>query len=122
MPSPAFFPARSAPRGGTAGDRPPCLRLPLYLVAPALLALAFLAGCGHPATKAECDELFAKSAELELSAQRITDPKLVADRVAAARAAEGDTFVGHCQGRRITKSALECIRHATSSEQLDRCL
>jgi len=79
-------------------------------------------GCGHPASRAECDELFAKSAELELAAQRITDPKLVAERTAAARAAEGETFAGHCQGRRITKGALECVRKATTSEQLDRCL
>jgi hypothetical protein len=83
---------------------------------------ASLAGCGHPASRAECEELFAKSAELELAAQRITDPKLVAERTAAARAAEGETFAGHCQGRRITKAALECVRNARTSEQLDRCL
>jgi hypothetical protein len=88
----------------------------------ALLLGASLPGCGHPASRAECDELFAKSAELELAAQRITDPKLVSERITAARAAEGDTFAGHCQGRRITKGALECIRSAKTSEQLDRCL
>ena len=52
----------------------------------------------------------------------MTDPKLVADRTAAARAAEGEAFAGRCLGKRITKRALECVRKATSAEQLDRCL
>jgi hypothetical protein len=87
-----------------------------------LLAGALLAGCGHPATREECDELFAKNAEIELKAQRITDPKTVAERIAAARAAEFDAFAQRCQGRRITKRALECVRRAQTAEQVDRCL
>lgn len=88
----------------------------------ALLAGVFLAGCGHPASREECDELFAKNAELELRDQRVTDPKLVADCTAAARLAEGDAFAGRCVGKRITKRALECARRATTAEQFDRCL
>jgi hypothetical protein len=89
----------------------------------AALALgAHLSGCGHPATREECDELFAKNAEIELRAQRVSDPKVIADRVAAARAAEGDAFAGRCMGRRITKGALECVRRAATAEEVDRCL
>ncbi len=88
----------------------------------AVAATALVAGCGHPASRAECDELFAKNAELELRAQRVTDPKVIEDRTAAARAADGDAFAGRCQGKRITKRALECVRRATTAEQLDRCL
>ena len=93
-------------------------------VLPVLAAgvLLMVAGCGHPANRAECDELFAKNAEVELRAQRVSDPKLIADRTAAARAAEGDAFAGRCLGKRITKRALECVRGATTAEQLDRCL
>jgi len=87
------------------------------------LAAAMLTGCGHPASTAECDELFAKSAEIELRAQRITDPKVIEEKTAAARAAEpGVAFAAHCVGRRITPRALECARKATTAEQLDRCL
>lgn len=82
---------------------------------------ALLGGCGHPATREECDELFAKNAEIELKAQRITDPKTVAERTAAARAAEGEAFAARCVGRRITKRALECVRRAGTAEQVDRC-
>ena len=90
---------------------------------PALLAaVAFLAACGHPATREECDELFTKNAEIELRTQKVTDPKLIVDRIAVARSAEGDAFVGRCVGKRITPRALECVRRATTGEQVDRCL
>jgi hypothetical protein len=91
------------------------------LVGLALAGLA-LAGCGHPATREECDELFAKNAEIELRSQHLSDPQTVAERIAAARAADGDAFAGRCVGRRITTRALACVRKATTAEQIDRCL
>lgn len=96
---------------------------PRRRTAPILvLALgALLLGCGHPATREECDELFNKNAEIELKAQRITDPKTVAERTAAARAAEGEAFASRCLGRRLTQRALVCVRRATTAEQVDRC-
>jgi hypothetical protein len=87
-----------------------------------LLVAVLVAGCGHPASRAECDELFAKTAEIELRAQKVTDPKVIADRTAAAKEAEGETFAKTCLGKRITQRALECVRRATSAEQIDRCL
>lgn len=86
-----------------------------------LSAGVLLTACGHPATREECDELFAKNAEIELKAQRITDPKTVAERTAAARAAEGEAFASRCVGRRITERALACVRRASTAEQVDRC-
>lgn len=89
-----------------------------------LLAIAALvvAGCGHPATREECDELYAKSAELELRGQNITDPKTIAERTTAARATpKGSEFTSRCLGKRITPRALECVRRATSAEQFDAC-
>ena len=88
----------------------------------ALVAGAFLAGCGHPATREECDELFAKNAEIELRSQRVTDPKVIAERTATARVAEGESFAARCMGRRITHRALDCVRRATTAAELDRCL
>jgi hypothetical protein len=93
------------------------------LALTAALAGGLLAGCGHPASVSECDELFAKSAEIELRAQRITDLKTIEEKTAAARAAEpGVAFAGRCVGRRITNRALDCARRATTAEQLDHCL
>jgi len=93
------------------------------LAAMAVIASGvLLSGCGHPANRAECDELFAKNAEIELRAQKVTDPKTIADRIAAARSVEGEQFAGRCVGRRITPRALQCVRGATTPEQVDRCL
>src|SRR4051812_5494992 len=84
------------------------------------LALA-LAGCGHPATRAECDELFAKSAEIELRGQRIDDPARIVEMTAAARATpKGAEFTTQCAGKRITDRALACVRKATTAQEFDR--
>jgi hypothetical protein len=85
-------------------------------------ALAGLAGCGHPATREECDVMFAKNAEIELRAQNITDPNVIAERTVAARAVKGDDFFAHCIGKKITSRAVECIRKATTATQMDHCL
>jgi hypothetical protein len=91
--------------------------------AATLLGLAgALLGCGRPATRAECDAIFDKSAELELKAQNVTDPAEITKRTAAVRAARGEELVAKCVGRRITQRALECVRKAGSAEQVDRCL
>jgi hypothetical protein len=91
-----------------------------------LLLLAALAavGCGHPASREECSELWAKNAELALRTgpHPQTDPKVIADQVAQKRAVEGEEFVKRCEGKRITKRALDCVLHATTPEQADRCL
>jgi len=95
---------------------------PLLLPALLLLALPLVAGCGHPATHAECQAIFDKSAELELRAQNVTDPAIIEQRVAAVRAARGEELVGKCVGRRVTDRAVACVRDAANSEQVDRCL
>jgi len=101
--------------------RPSSTALPCSLLL-ALLPLV-LAGCGEPATREQCDALFAKSAEIELRGQNITDPKTIADRTAAARATpKGTEFTTQCVGKRITKRAIECVQRATTAEQFDHCL
>jgi hypothetical protein len=87
-----------------------------------VVAALSLAGCGHPATRSECDEIFNKSAEIELRLQNVTEPKLVAERTAAVRAARGDALIQKCVGKRITEGALECVRRATTAPEMDACL
>jgi hypothetical protein len=83
---------------------------------------AGLLGCGHPATKPECDEIFNRSAEIELRLQNVTDPKVIAERTAAVRAAKGEELIQRCVGKRITEDAMACVRQATTAEQMDQCL
>lgn len=79
-------------------------------------------GCGHPATEAECEAIFRANAEVELRAQGITDPKILDQRVADARAAKGDELLKDCLGKRITDSAMDCVKRAKTAEELDGCL
>jgi hypothetical protein len=85
-------------------------------------AASILTGCGHPASVAECEELLARSAEIELRAQNITDPKVIAERTAAFRQARGQELLGHCAGKRITSRAMECVRKAVTVDEVYKCL
>jgi hypothetical protein len=93
------------------------LRFPLLGV----LALV-LAGCGHPATKEECEAIFRRSAEIALKSQNVTDPAEVEKHVAEAREAKGKAMVDECLGKRITEKAMVCVNRAETSADLDRCL
>ena len=84
--------------------------------------LAVLAGCGHPATAGECDEIFRRSAELELKAQNVSNPEEISRRVEEARVARGEELTRECVGNRITDAAMECVRGAQTAEELDGCL
>jgi hypothetical protein len=91
------------------------------------LAAAFSAfGCGHPATEAECQTIVERIVELELQAQRVTDPSEVAKRrgesLGAADGGKSEVLQG-CIGRNITDRALACVRGATTASEItDRCL
>ncbi len=85
-------------------------------------ALLGLAGCGHPATKEDCDLIFTRMAELALKATTITEPSEVARAVEEARVAKGEAMMKQCLGKRITDDALACVRNATSADGIDRCL
>ena len=88
----------------------------------ACAAAALVVGCGHPASHEECRVIFDKSAELELRAQRVTDPALIEERVTAVRSARGDELIGKCVGRRITDRAMSCVKAAQTDDEMDLCL
>ncbi|EYF04227.1 hypothetical protein [Chondromyces apiculatus] len=79
-------------------------------------------GCGHPATRDECEAIFQRTVELELRDQSITDPKLVAERTATVRTARGEDLINRCIGRRITDQAVACVKQAGNADEVDRCL
>ncbi|MEQ9319223.1 MAG: hypothetical protein RIF41_08685, partial [Polyangiaceae bacterium] len=81
-----------------------------------------LLGCGHPATQQECEEIFQRSAEIELRAQNVTDPDLVDAKIAEAKAVRGRELLDECVGKRITQDAMACVRQAETAEALDACL
>ncbi len=88
----------------------------------ALVALAALSGCGHPATKEECDQIFDKVVELELRGQNINDPAVVAQRKVETRNKLGADLGKKCEGRKMTDRTMACVRTATSYEDIEnRC-
>ncbi|MBI4704802.1 MAG: hypothetical protein HY744_27175 [Deltaproteobacteria bacterium] len=80
------------------------------------------AACGHPASRAECEEIFERSARIELTAQGVADPELVRQRIAEAHRAKGEPLVLQCVGRRVTHGAMSCLRRAQTAAALDECL
>jgi len=81
-----------------------------------------LAGCGHPATVDECNTIIAKSAELELRAQNVSDPAIIAQRIEAVKTARGDELLKRCVGKRITERAVACVAKAQTPVEVDKCL
>lgn len=88
-----------------------------------LLACLAVAGCGRPATIADCEEIVARIAELELRGAKTADPSVIAKEVADTKVAFQAKAKQECVGKRITQRALECVRHAKTAEEIVReCL
>jgi hypothetical protein len=104
-------PCGSEPRRGLLGAAALAAVLPLLSL-----------GCGHPATREDCEAIFRRSVEIELRAQNVIDPKAIEERAASVRQARGQELIDRCVGRRITDRALACVRGATSPQEVDRCL
>jgi hypothetical protein len=93
-----------------------------------ILALSVGASaCGHPASEAECTAIVDRIVELELKAQKVTDPAEIAKRRSESLGLAGDKgrseVLEGCIGKRITDRALVCVREAeTASDITDHCL
>jgi hypothetical protein len=79
-------------------------------------------GCGHPASPEECNAIIAKSAELELRAQNVSDPAIIAQRTEAVKAARGEELLKRCVGKRVTDRAIACVGRALTPKEVDWCL
>jgi hypothetical protein len=94
------------------------LRWPLCLP-----ALALLVGCGHPASDKECQEIVERIATLELEKTNgTTDAKSLGAQVDETKKALAMNTLKDCVGKRITDKAMQCVRTASSSQQIiDDC-
>ena len=78
-------------------------------------------GCGHPATERECEEIVERITVLELGRVDAGE-SVVHDEVKNAKESFRKEIRKKCVGRRITNSAMECVRKATASRQIeDEC-
>jgi hypothetical protein len=98
---------------------------------PSGLGLAFLlfaglvgiAGCGRPATEADCREILRTAAELELKSRIDGDPVLIENEVRQIEQSLQDSIQTRCVGKRISNGAMACVRQArTADEVISACL
>ena len=80
-----------------------------------------VAGCGRRATAADCQLIVDKSVELQLKEMSETDAAAIAEHKAHIRE-ELDDEIQSCQSRHVTDRTIACVKAATSTQELDRCL
>lgn len=83
------------------------------------VVVGFCAGCGHPASEQECEEIVAQVARLELEHEHAgTDT--VANEVKLAKESFKKDMSRRCVGRRVTQAAMNCVRQAKSADQIEK--
>jgi hypothetical protein len=85
------------------------------------LGVLLSVGCSHPATEAECEIIFRKTAELTLR-ERTQDSAVIEERIEAYRRTHGDKEIAKCLGKALSKNALACIEKADSESKVNDCL
>ena len=88
----------------------------------ALVAVALLVGCGRKATEADCQIIVDQTVAVKLKEKSITDPAAVAKMQQELRDEVKGEVMDGCVGKRISDSALACIQHAQSQEEIVKCL
>jgi hypothetical protein len=84
-----------------------------------LFTVLFAAGCGHPATEQECEQIVERVATLELeNAHAGSD--VVASEVKLAKESFKKDMGRRCVGRRVTQEAMNCVRQAKTADQIEK--
>lgn len=82
-----------------------------------------LVGCGRPATEDDCTLILRRAARLELESRLENSQSLVESEIKQIEESMRSQMMKQCVGKRITESALTCVKHAKTSKQLfDECL
>ncbi len=90
-------------------------------VAPVIVLGVLAAGCGHPATREECDEFLRQERGDRARGRRTSPIPRRSPSASRLRARPRGGLRRPLPRRRITKRALECVRRATTADQVDRC-
>lgn len=86
-----------------------------------VIPLVLLAGCGHPATVEECEEIVARIAELEIAERGTVPEGERAGEIERLKKSVRESTMKECVGNRITDGAMECVRTAKQSKDVIRC-
>ena len=97
----------------------------LVLLFPTIPTVSFtlgaLAGCGHKATREDCEVVVDRNVELQLKALGVIDPSTVAKRREEMRASMKED-IDKCVGKRVTDGNMACVKNAETAEKIDKCL
>jgi hypothetical protein len=77
--------------------------------------------CGRRATQADCEVILDRMVVVKLKQKNINDPESIKKMQADLRK-DAESDFPSCVGRRITDSAMECIKKAESQEAIVKCL
>jgi chorismate mutase len=88
-----------------------------FLVFAALVMI----GCGRHATQADCETILDRMVVVKLKQKNITDPESVQKMQGDLRK-DAESDFPSCVGRRITDSAMACIKKADTQEAIVKCL
>jgi len=97
------------------------LRRVVHLALLSSTILVTLAGCGHKATREDCEVVVDRNVELQLKALGVTDPSTVAKRREEMRASMKED-IDKCVGKRVTDGNMACVKNAETAEKIDECL
>jgi hypothetical protein len=108
-------------------SHPGSSRLRISLFCLAFFVAMGATACGHPATADECRVIVDRIVELELRAQKVSDPAEIDRRrrtsLGMTDGATPPNLLQDCIGRHLTDRAMECVRSAqTAGEISERCL
>jgi hypothetical protein len=90
----------------------------------ALVCLALVClvpACGRKATAADCQLILDRSVELQMREMEKGDAEAIAKRQKIMRE-ELEGEMKDCVGRRITDTMMACVRAATTSAELEKCV
>lgn len=88
----------------------------------ALVAVALVAGCGRKATEADCQIIVDQTVAVKLKEKNVTDPAAVTKMQVELRDEVKGEVMDGCVGKRISDSALACIKGAQTQEEIVKCL
>jgi hypothetical protein len=87
------------------------------------LGLLFLCLCScRRATQEDCQVIIDKSVELQMKESNKDDPGLVAKEKERLAKEMEEAMGKNCVGRIMSKSAIDCVRGAQSTKQLEQCV
>jgi hypothetical protein len=96
------------------------LRPFLKVLLPLALALA-PAGCGRPATEADCQLIVDRNVEVQMKAMKLEDKALIQKKQEELHAMMKDELKD-CVGRRVTDNMMRCVREAKTADEITKCI